>query len=161
MALCVFPGTFDPFTKGHFNIARRAADLFGRVVVLVSANAEKKNFFTARERLEIARASCACDERICVELCEETVADAAQSLGAVCIVKGLRDSTDYNYESHLAGAMRALGAPETVFLDVEEPYTHLSSTFVRELFRYGKEYEKYLAEGACCAVREALLRHGE
>lgn len=156
MAICVFAGSFDPFTVGHLNVASRAADLFGRTVVLVSANSEKNALFTDEERVKIAEAACVSDSRISVELCEETVADAAASLGAVCIVKGLRDSTDYNYESHFAGAMRALGAPEVVFLDVEERFAHVSSTFVRELFRYGKDWQAYLPESAWETVAEIL-----
>ncbi len=156
MAICVFAGSFDPFTVGHFEIARRAADLFGHTVILVAANSDKKSFFSDGERLEIVRASIASDARLSAQLCEETVADAATSLGAVCIVKGLRDSTDYNYESHFAYACRALGGPEVVFLDVEEEYAHVSSTFVRELFRYGKDFSPYLCEGARETVRAFL-----
>ena len=156
MAVCVFAGSFDPFTVGHLQIARRAASLFGKTVILVAANAEKRCFFSDEERLEIVRASIADDPRLSVELCEETVADAAMSLGAVCIVKGLRDSTDYNYESHFAYACRALGGPEVVFLDVEEEYAHVSSTFVRELFRYEKDFSPYLAEGAHETVKRFL-----
>ena len=71
-------------------------------------------------------------------------------------MKGLRDSTDYNYESHFAGAMRALGAPEVVFLDVEEAFSHVSSTFVRELFRYKKDYASYLPKNALGTVERLL-----
>ena len=156
MALCVFPGSFDPFTTGHEAIVRRAADLFGEVVVLVAANSEKKTFFSAEERLEIVRAACSKDSRVRAELCSETIADAACRLGASCIVKGLRDSTDYNYESHFAGAMRALGAPEVVFLDVEEAFSHVSSTFVRELFYYKKDYTSYLPKNALETVGRLL-----
>ncbi|MBR6530424.1 MAG: pantetheine-phosphate adenylyltransferase [Clostridia bacterium] len=161
MSTAVFCGSFDPFTTGHFNVARRAADLFGSVTVLVAANSEKKCLFTDEERLAIARDSCAEDARICVQLCSETIADAARRLGAVAIVKGLRDSTDYNYESHFAGAMRALGAPEVVFLDVEPAFAHVSSTFVRELFRYGKDYRPYLCRGAHVLVENYLAKKGE
>lgn len=160
MAICVFPGSFDPFTVGHFSVARRAADVFGKTVILVASNSDKKCLFSDEERLRIVRASIADDPRLSAELCEETVADAAISLGAVAIVKGLRDSTDYNYESHFAGAMRALGAPEVVFLDVEERFSHVSSTFVRELFRYGKDPSEYLCAGAFPLV-ETILKKKE
>lgn len=158
MPLCVFAGSFDPFTVGHADVVRRAADLFGEVAILVSQNSEKKTLFTLEERLEIVRAACAEDPRVCVQSCEETVADAARRLGADCIVKGLRDSTDYNYESHFAGAMRALGAPEVVFLDVREEFAHVSSTFVRELIRYQKDYSRYVPAAACATVENFLSK---
>lgn len=154
--LAVFPGSFDPFTAGHASVCRRAADLFGKVVVLVSKNSEKKNFFSAEERLSIARAAVADDPRICVELCEGLVSEKARALGAACIVKGLRDSSDYNYESRFAFAMRELGAPEVVFLDVESALSGVSSTFVRELLIHGCDWRPYLPQGAHGVLQSIL-----
>lgn len=154
--IAVFPGSFDPFTIGHAEICRRAADLFGRVVVLVSQNSEKKTLFSAEERLEIARAACRADARLSVALCEGTVADAACALGAACVVRGLRDSADFAAEARFCGAMRELGAPEVVLLQVHREYADVSSTFVRELFYYGRDYRPYLPEAAHESVRRLL-----
>lgn len=140
----VLPGTFDPITVGHFDLAVRAADLFDEVVILVGENTEKKTLFTPAQRLEIADAAFARDARISVRLCDTTVADAARKLDACCIVKGARSSIDFDYESQIFGAMRALGAPDTVLFCVRAEYADVSSTFVRELFRYHKDYAAFV-----------------
>ncbi len=148
MKIAVFPGSFDPITVGHCDIARRAARLFDKVVVLVAKNSQKHTLFDEGERLEMARAAFREDADISVELCEGTVADAALRLGACCIVKGLRDSVDYAVESHFCGAMRALGNVEVVLLDVHKEYADVSSTFVRELYYYDKPKTDYVPAGA-------------
>lgn len=156
----VFAGSFDPFTIGHASIARRAADLFGEVVVLVSRNAEKQTLFSESERLEIARAACAADARITVRLCTGLVSEAARELGAACLVKGLRDGADYDYESRLCGILRELDAPEVILFNVHAEYAHVSSGFVRELLRYGKDPLPYVPEGAHAVLRGLCEKKG-
>ena len=154
--LCIFPGSFDPFTRGHEQIARRAAELFGRVVVLLAKNADKHAFFTDDERLCLARASLKDDPRISVKLWQGMVADAARELGASVIVRGVRDSADLSAEKRYADAMRAFGAPEVVLLCETGEFSFVSSTLVRELIACGGDYAAFLPEGARGEMRRIL-----
>jgi pantetheine-phosphate adenylyltransferase len=132
--IAVFPGTFDPITLGHQDLIRRAAGLFGGVVVAVAAAHHKKTLFSLEERLETVRQVLQPYANVRVEPFTGLVVEFARQHQAQAMLRGVRSVTDYDYEAQLAGMNRAL-APEvdTVFLTPDARYQHISSTLVREI----------------------------
>ncbi len=135
----VCPGSFDPITVGHLDVIRRAARLFDSVTVLVSENTEKKYMFDAKKRLAFVKAAVADIPNVDVELCRGWVADVARERGAV-IVKGVRNGTDCEYENGIAAVNRYASGVETLLLPAAAEVSDVSSTVVRELIKYGKDY---------------------
>ena len=136
----VIPGSFDPVTVGHLDLIRRAASMFDHVYVTVFRNAEKKGMFTDEEKLRMLELATADLDN--VECCIDgglTAAFAAEH-GAV-IVKGVRNGTDFDYEMNLAAINRNIDASvDTILLPAKQEYLHISSSFVREMIRYGHEF---------------------
>jgi pantetheine-phosphate adenylyltransferase len=132
--IAVYPGTFDPVTLGHQDLIRRAAGLFGTVIVAVAAAHHKKTLFSLEERLESVRELVRPYPNVKVEGFSGLVRDFAVAHGARAMVRGVRSVTDFDYESQLAGMNRALAPDvETVFLTPDARYQHISSTLVREI----------------------------
>ena len=151
----VIAGTFDPVTVGHADIIKRAAGIFEKVVVGVFENGEKKTMFDAKTRVEAMRAATADIKNVTVEAAsDKTLADFARSHKAV-IVKGIRNGVDADYEISLAQINSEIGDVETVILVSSSDLAFVSSTFVRELIKYGKPFEKYVPEGAYGIITKA------
>ncbi len=132
--LALYPGTFDPLTWGHEDLIRRAAGLFGTVVVAVATAHHKKTLFSLEERLEMVRDVVAAYPNVRVVSFTGLVRDCAVAHSANAMVRGVRSVTDFDYESQLAGMNRALAPDvETVFLTPDARYQHISSTLVREI----------------------------
>ncbi len=149
----IYPGSFDPVTLGHYAVIRRAAALFDEVTVVVSANSEKKYMFSAEKRLAMARAAFSGFENVRCVSGEGWVADLAAAYGADVIVKGLRNGEDFEYESTIAAVNRHASKVETLFLASEDEYASISSTVVRELIKYGKDYAPLLPSGVAELIR--------
>jgi len=132
--IAVYPGTFDPITLGHLDLIRRAAGLFGTVIVAVAAAHHKKTLFGLDERLEIVREAVRPLGNVQVEGFSGLVRDFAVSHGARAMLRGVRSVTDFDFEAQLAGMNRALAPDvETVFLTPDARFQHISSTLVREI----------------------------
>lgn len=138
LTIAVFPGTFDPITLGHEDMLRRAAALFGTVIVAVAMAHHKKTLFTLDERLQLARDALADRPNVQVLAFDGLVTEFAVAHGAQVMVRGLRSGTDFDYESQLAGMNRHL-RPEvdTVFLTPDARWQSISSTLVREIAQLG------------------------
>lgn len=137
------PGSFDPITLGHLDVIERAAAMFDRVIVAVSENAEKKTMFTADERLEMARLATAHLVNVECVICSGLLSECARECGAGTLVKGVRGVEDFDYESQLAAIMRAFDPRlDTVLIPARAEYAHISSTYARELVRYGCDLER-------------------
>jgi pantetheine-phosphate adenylyltransferase len=136
--VAVYPGTFDPITRGHEDLITRGLALADRIVVAVSTAGGKAPVFTIDERLALARACLGSDHRVEVRSFDGLLVDFARSVGAVLIVRGLRYVSDFEYEYQMALMNRRL-APgvETVFLAPAFDLTYLSSSLVREVARFG------------------------
>lgn len=143
----LIPGSFDPVTLGHEDVIARAAQIFDRVYVTVFVNTEKHGgYFTPQERLEMVRAACRPYDNVSAELYGGLVADFMHEHGISTLVKGVRGVCDFDYESGLASIMRAFDPEfETVLLPARAQFAHISSTYARELIKYGRSLEAALS----------------
>ncbi|HEY9443983.1 MAG TPA: pantetheine-phosphate adenylyltransferase [Gemmatimonadales bacterium] len=136
--IALYPGSFDPPTRGHEDLIRRSLALADRVIVAVAANSAKQPLFSVEERREMLRAAVGAEPRISVETFEGLLADFAKQAGASVVVRGLRAVSDFEYEFQMALMNRQLHPSlETVFLVPAVDLTYLSSSLVREVARYG------------------------
>jgi len=136
--IALYPGSFDPPTRGHEDLIRRSLALADRVIVAVAANSAKQPLFSVEERLAMLRAAVGAESRISVETFEGLLADFAKQSGASVVVRGLRAVSDFEYEFQMALMNRQLHPSlETVFLVPAVDLTYLSSSLVREVARYG------------------------
>ena len=132
MSLAVYPGSFDPLTLGHVDIAARATTLFDVVVIGIAHNAAKagRHLLDAHERLRLAREATSHLPGVEVDIVPGLLADYCTQHGANAIIKGLRSGSDLDAELPMALLNRDLGAPETVFLPASAAYAHISSSLV-------------------------------
>jgi pantetheine-phosphate adenylyltransferase len=152
--VAVFPGSFDPITRGHEDLMRRALSFADTVIVAVAVNIAKQPVFTLDERVSLIRQAVA-DPRVAVRSFDGLLADFVRSAGATLIVRGLRAVADFEYEVQMALMNRNL-APgvETVFLVPAFDLTYVSSSLVREVARFGGDVSRLVHP----AVAQALKR---
>ena len=145
MIKVVYPGTFDPITRGHEDVVRRAAGLFGEVIVAV-AESRTQTLFTMNERVDMAREVFADFANVRVEGFNGLLMSFVQAQGARVVLRGLRAVSDFEYEFQLAGMNRNLYPEmETLFLTPAEQYTFISATMVREVARFGGDVSKFVS----------------
>lgn len=143
--IAVFPGTFDPITRGHEDIVRRAADIFDRVIIAMGRNTKKQSLFPLEERLAWIREIFKDDPRIEVDTYDELTVEYCRRKGANFIVRGLRTSGDFEYEAHLAQVNRKLDSSiETIFIITSPELSNISSTVVRDIIIYGGDYTPFV-----------------
>ena len=154
MRTAVLPGSFDPITVGHLDLAARAAALFDRVILCVMINGEKRSLFTMEQRLEMARAALAGIPNARAEAWDGLLADFARERGAAALVKGARGEADFGWELQLAQINRDLNpALDTVILPARGRHLHISSTMVREMIRYRQSLDGCVPPGAAAVLR--------
>lgn len=152
--LAVYPGTFDPITNGHVDIAVRAAKLFTRVTVLIAHNNAKQPVFSGEERLALAHAALEFLPNVEVAVFNGLLADYLRTAQAQVIVRGLRAVSDFEYEFQLAGMNQfLLPEVETMFLPTSTDYTYLSSSLVREVARLGGDVSAFVHPRVLAALR--------
>ena len=144
----LFPGSFDPFTAGHFNILTRALTMFDEVVVAIGVNQDKRGFFSEEEKLEIVRRSVAGLKGVRVLSYDCLTVDVCRREGIRHIVRGVRNIMDFDNEKAIADANRRL-APEieTIIIPTAQEFAHISSSAVRDLLRHGGDTSLFLPEG--------------
>jgi len=153
--IAIYPGTFDPPTRGHEDLIRRALGLADRVVVAVAVNPAKQPLFPLAERLALLRAVIGHEPRIEVTSFEGLLADYARQSGASVVIRGLRAAGDFEYELQMALMNRQLNPGlETVFLAPAAHLTFVSSTLMREVAQYAGD----LGDLVHPAVADALRR---
>lgn len=147
MKTAIFPGTFDPYTRGHDSIVRRALTFMDKVVVAIVDNSEKHTLLSAQQRLKMISDYYAAEPRVSVVAFEGLTTDIAQKVGADVIVRGVRDVKDFEYEEMLASVYKRIAGIETILLYTDPELAFVSSTVVREMIKYGKDISGYLPEG--------------
>ncbi|MBQ7828174.1 MAG: pantetheine-phosphate adenylyltransferase [Clostridia bacterium] len=159
MKKAIITGTFDPITKGHTDVVRTAAGMFDCVYLCVLNNAEKRTMFTEAERLRIAEVAVDALRaegitNVTAESYSGLTSDFMTENGIRYIVKGIRNSTDFDYEYGMARIMKKfLPGCETVFIPAEPEHVHISSTFVREIIKYGGPLEDAVPAGTAGLIR--------
>jgi pantetheine-phosphate adenylyltransferase len=143
--IAIYPGTFDPVTRGHIDIWERALKMFDQVVIGVADSLAKEPFFNIDERLDMLQTVFADSDRISVKPFSGLLIGFARDCNAGVIVRGLRAISDFEYEVQLAGMNRSL-APEieTVFLTAAQHYAFVSSSLVREIARLDGDVSEFL-----------------
>lgn len=145
MVIAVYPGTFDPFTRGHEDLVRRASNIFDELIVGVAQSPNKRPFFALEERIEIAREVLGHYPNVRVEGFSGLLKDFVRKNGARVIVRGLRAVSDFEYEFQMAGMNRyLLPDVETMFLTPSDQYQFISGTFVREIAVLGGDVSKFV-----------------
>ena len=156
--IALFAGSFDPVTRGHEDLVTRALAFADRVVVAVATNSSKQPLFTADERAAMIRDVLA-DPRVEVRAFHGLLVDLARDVGATMLVRGLRSVTDFDYEHQMALMNRHLAPTvETLFLVPSSGLTHLSSSLVREVARYGGNVDAFVHPRVAAALRERFAR---
>lgn len=145
--VAVFPGSFDPFTLGHYSIVNRALAIFDKIVVAIGVNDGKTPRFGAEERAAIIRRAFADEPRVEVTTYSGLTVDVAREVGAACILRGVRTVQDFEFEKNLADINRVLSGLETVLLYSLPEYAFISSSVVRELLHYDKDVSDMLPPG--------------
>ncbi len=146
--IAVFPGSFDPITRGHESVIKRALPLFDLVIVAIGENGEKKSFFSLSQRLAWLQLIFAKEPKIEIATFSGLTVDFCQKKNAAFILRGLRTAADFEFERSI-GQMNKLMVPgiETVFLLCEQEYASLSSSIVRDIIRNGGEVKQFVPDG--------------
>lgn len=144
--IALFPGTFDPFTRGHFSVVERALSLFDEVVIAIGVNVQKQTMYSVEERVAMLEQLYAHEPRVKVTAYSDLTVDVARRCGAQFMLRGVRSVIDFEYEKSLADVNREIAGVETILLFTEPIYAHISSSVVRELIRYGHDVSTFLPE---------------
>lgn len=160
MRIGFYPGTFDPVTRGHGDIIRRALRLVDKLVIGVAVNRDKGPLFSLEERVDLLRADIGaiCGEdaaRVDVEAFEGLLMHRAEQVGASVIIRGLRAVADFEYEYQMVGMNRALNDEiETVFLMAEAQHQAIASRLVKEIARLGGSVDTFVTPRVAAAIAE-------
>ncbi len=161
MIRVVYPGTFDPITRGHEDVVRRAAGLFGEVIVAVAAS-RAATLFTLEERVAMAQEVFAEYPNVKVEGFNELLMNYVKSKDARVVLRGLRAVSDFEFEFQMAGMNRNLHPDvETVFLTPAERYTFISASIVREIARFGGDVSKFVSPSVEAKLKIKKSTKGE
>lgn len=145
MKIAVFPGSFDPITKGHVDLVHRAIPLFDKIIVAVGVNSQKKYLFPLEQRLEMLEKVFAEDDTVYVGQFEGLTVNYCKEEGARYLLRGLRNSSDFDYEKTISQLNYIIGDEiETVFLISKPEFSHISSTIVREIIKGKGNIEPFL-----------------
>ena len=162
MRICVYPGSFDPFTEGHMDVLRQAVKLFDYVYVGVLNNIAKKPMFSAEERVDMLREALKEEpfDNVTVEAFEGLLVEYARKIKADYIIRGLRATTDFEYEFQIDAMNRHL-APEiqTVYIMAKSEHSFLSSSAVKELAVWGGKIEGLVPDCIAKTISERLEKH--
>jgi pantetheine-phosphate adenylyltransferase len=155
--IVLYPGSFDPLTNGHKDIIERAADVFDEVIVAIGVNSNKAALFSLEQRVEMAESVFAKEDNIQVTAFDALSTDFALECGANIILRGLRTGIDFAAEFQLDWMNQRL-APEleTLFMTPSEEVAGISSTLVKEVAKYGGDYEQFVPAVVAQALEDAF-----
>ena len=147
MKTAIYPGSFDPVTKGHLDVLKRAAGIFDKVIIAVLKNSSKRSFLPIEDRLHLIKLSCEYDklENVEVDSFQGLTIDYARLKGANVLIRGLRAVSDFEYEMQLSQTNNALAEDiNTVFLITKPKYNFISSSTVKEVATMGGDVSKFV-----------------
>ena len=157
----VYPGTFDPVTYGHIDIARRAGVLFDRVILAVAHNPEKKTLFSVEERVAMLKDAVSDIDRVEVDEFGDLLIDYVRRRQAQVIIRGLRAVSDFEFELQMALTNRKLADDiQTVFMMPSEAYSYLSSRIIKEVVRLGANVEAFVPPNVQECLEKRLRPEG-
>lgn len=144
--IALFPGTFDPFTIGHQSLVSRGLTLVDKIIISIGVNEKKQTYFSLEKRLDFIRKLYANESRVQIMSYDSLTVDFATEMKAEFILRGIRTVNDFEYEKSIADVNRKLTGIETFILFTEPEHTHISSSIVRELLRYGKDISLFVPQ---------------
>lgn len=145
MKIAIYPGSFDPITKGHLDVLETSAGIFDKVIIAVAKNSEKKGFLTVEERVSLIKESTKHLKNVEVDSFEGLTIDYAKKRGAEILIRGLRAVSDFEYEMQLSQTNSALASEiQTVFLITKPEYNFISSSTVREILLNNGDISKFV-----------------
>ena len=150
------PGSYDPLTSGHLDVIQRTAELFDEVTVLVTHNPNKSGMFTPEERMNLIRQCTRHLGNVRVDSWSQLLVDYTTAHGITGLVKGLRSAMDYEYEVPMAQMNRRMSGVDTLFIEADPKFGHVSSTLMKEVVRYGGSVEGLVPDPVQEALRERL-----
>ena len=155
MKIAIYPGRFDPITKGHLDIFKNASGIFDKVIIAVARNGEKKGFLSTEERVELIKKSIEGLDNVEVDAFEGLTIEYAKKRGAEILIRGLRAVSDFEYEMQLSQTNSALcDEIKTVFLTTKPKYNFISSSTIREILQNNGDISKFVPQ----AVNEYLTQ---
>ena len=151
----IYPGTFDPLTVGHVDVARRASSMFDDLIVAVAASTAKGPYFTLEERIDMATMILGDLDNVTVQSFDSLLMDFAQKVGSRVIVRGLRAISDFESEVQIAGVNRHLAPDvETIFIAASQKYTFMSSSIVREIAKMNGDISEFVHPAVIAAFEK-------
>jgi pantetheine-phosphate adenylyltransferase len=159
MKICIYPGTFDPFTNGHLDVLERAAKLFDHVRVAIAIDSTKKALFTPAQRVELIQANLHGLPNVDVVSFEGLLVEFAEKQNAHAIIRGLRALSDFEFEFNMALMNRHLQPDvETIFVMPNEAYSYTSSSLVKQIAKLGGDVDKFVPPNVALALKQAHAR---
>ena len=147
MKIAVYPGSFDPITKGHLDILKTGAEIFDKVIIAVARNSEKKGFLPVEERVKLIRESVKDIDNVEVDSFEGLTIEYAKKKGAKVLIRGLRAVSDFEYELQLSQANSAMWEDiKTVFLTTKPKYNFISSSTIKEIYLNNGDISKFVPD---------------
>lgn len=140
----LFPGSFDPFTKGHEAVVKKALLLFDEVIIGIGTNTSKNYLFSLEKRKEHIRSLFPNESNVKIETYQKLTVDFCKEIGAGYIIRGLRDSKDFEYEKSIAHMNHDISGIETIFFLTDQQYGAINSTIIREIFRNGGNIKPFV-----------------
>ncbi|MGQ0793486.1 MAG: pantetheine-phosphate adenylyltransferase [Deltaproteobacteria bacterium] len=157
--IAIYPGSFDPLTKGHINIIERGVKIFDTVIVAVAHHASKKTLFTIQERVEIIKEIFPDSAQVKVDYFEGLLVDYAKKMGTNTILRGMRTISDFEYEFQMALANKTLYPEiESVFMVTESTFSHISSSLIKEIITLGGSAKEMIPDTVERRLREKLIK---
>lgn len=147
MKTAIYPGSFDPITKGHLDVLKTGSEIFDKVIIAVSINHAKTAFLSVEERIELIKASVADMDNVEVDSFDGLTVEYAKKRGAKIILRGLRAVSDFEYEMQLSQTNSALSSDiKTIFLTTRPKYNFISSSTVKDIALMGGDVSKFVPE---------------
>ena len=160
MRRMMYPGSFDPVTRGHMDIITRASALCDELIVAVLHNPDKRGAFPVKARVQLLEKACAHLENVRVVAHDGLTVDCARACGADCLVRGVRPLGDFEAEYGMAQVNRMLGGVETLLMTTSEACASISSSIVRQIAAFGGDIDSLVPEGLAQEIRAALSGAG-